>query len=116
MTYAGVPVEELLERHGRGLVLLQPYFQARQDGADFLTAWSRTAENGLLSGQERVLLQGFGEGFGATDLQGQLSHCSLYQELTRKELDTAEKQYSEKGKLYRMLGICIGAMVALVLL
>lgn len=116
ISYAGVPVEELLERHGRTLDFLLPYFQARQNGENFLQAWSRVVQNSLLLPQDKALLRGFGEGFGATDLQGQLSHCALYEELTRKELDAAEELYKKKGKLYRMLGVCIGAIVALVLI
>ena len=116
IAYAGVPVEEILERHGKNIDFLLPYFQARQNGEDFLQAWGKAAGSDLLLPQERTLLRNFGEGFGATDMQGQLSHCALYEELTHKELDTAEEIYKRKGKLYRMLGVCVGAIRALVLI
>ena len=115
ITYCAVPVEEILERHGKKLAYLQPYFRAAESGAEFEQAWTAAAEEPSLSPQERSLLRGFGKGFGATDVQGQQSHFSLYEEMVRRELADAEENYQKKGKLYQMLGVCAGAVLALVL-
>jgi stage III sporulation protein AB len=116
ISYTAAPVEEIVERHGKKLSFLQPYFQAVQEGQPFVQAWRKAAANPALTPQERVLLRDFGEGFGATDVQGQLAHCSLYEELTRQELGEAQKTYQKDGRLYRMLGVCAGLIFALVLL
>ena len=109
-------VEEITERHGRSLYALAPYFHAVEQGKSFEQAWAAAAENRVLPPNEQELLRGFGGGFGATDLQGQLAHCTLYGELTRRELRAAEETYQKKGRLWRMLGVCGGAAGALILL
>jgi stage III sporulation protein AB len=116
IAFAAVPVDEILERYGRCLHFLAPYFYARESGKEFTQAWKAAADSRTLSPRDRTLLRDFGNGFGATDMQGQQAHCSLYEEMTRKELEDAEEDYRKKGRLYRMLGVCAGAMLALVLI
>ncbi|MDD4807924.1 MULTISPECIES: stage III sporulation protein AB [Caproicibacterium] len=110
------PVQDIVEHHGRKLDFLAPYFTAIEAGEPFTQAWQKASSDSSLTPQERVLLRNFGEGFGATDMQGQLAHCTLYEELTRQELEESQKTYQKDGKLYRMLGVCGGLIFALVLL
>ena len=116
ISYAALPVEEILERHGQGLDFLAPYFAARTAGAPFLQAWDKAVHSPLLTQEDRAVVSGFGDGFGASDTEGQMAHCGLYMDLTRKLLAGAEEDCARKCKLYQMLGICGGAVAALVII
>ena len=88
-------------------------------GEDFHTAWEegvRTGAKGTgLTEEDQTLLRDFGSGFGASDVEGQLSHCRLYAELFQDRLERARQEKARKGKLYLMLGSFSGIAVALFL-
>ena len=68
-----------------------------------------------LTEEDQTLLRDFGSGFGASDVEGQLSHCRLYAELFQDRLERARQEKARKGKLYLMLGSFSGIAVALFL-
>ena len=115
ISYAALPVEEILSRYGRGLDFLAPYFSARDRGEPFAQAWEKAVHAPLLNREDRALISGFGEGFGTTDTQGQISHCTLYMEFTRTQLQNAGEACTRKCRLYQILGACGGAVAALLL-
>lgn len=114
--YAAIPVEEIVARHGTQLDFLDAYRQALARGEPFVQAWAKAAQSPLLTPEDARLVGDFGQDFGATDALGQQAHCSLYAELTRKLLSAAEEDYTRKGRLYRLLGLCGGAVLALLVL
>ena len=69
-----------------------------------------------LNRQDIELLTEFGRGLGTSDVEGQISHCELYQELLQKQMETARQDVSSKGRLYVTLGITGGLGLALLLL
>lgn len=76
----------------------------------------RTGAKGTgLTEEDQTLLRDFGSGFGASDVEGQLSHCRLYAELFQDRLERARQEKARKGKLYLMLGSFSGIAVALFL-
>ena len=115
ISYAALSVEEILSRYGRGLDFLVPYFVARNNGEPFAKAWEKAIHVPFLNREDRALISGFGEGFGTTDTQGQISHCNLYMEFTRAQLQSADEACARKCRLYQILGACGGAVAALLL-
>ena len=76
----------------------------------------RLCRENSLQNSDKELLLSFGSPLGATDLEGQLSHLALYRELLKKQLDGAERDITEKSRLYRTLGLFGGACAAIMLL
>ncbi len=69
-----------------------------------------------LSGEDRAMLERFGERLGKTDLEGQLSHLALYSSLAEKQLGSAEEDVKGKAKLYRTLGLFAGVSAAIMMM
>lgn len=117
--FSGLPVERIVQRHGTELEFLRICGETCAQGGFFTSAWQAgvargTKGRGLLS-EDVALLNGFGEGFGASDVDGQLAHCALYTQLIGERLKNAREEKEKKSKLYQMLGIFSGMVAALVL-
>ena len=117
--YSAVDVGEIKQRHGESLAFLQRCAGCCFEGKDFHTAWEegvRTGTKGTgLTEKDLTLLRNFGDGFGTSDVEGQLSHCRLYAELFTGRLEDAREEKARKGKLYLMLGAFSGMAAALFL-
>lgn len=57
----------------------------------------------------------FGEGLGVTDIEGQVHHCIQYERLAAEKLSAAKEEAQTKGRLYITLGVCGGAIIALLM-
>jgi len=117
--FAALPVEQIVQRHGGEMEFLKICGERCKSGGSFLSAWdfgirSGTKDSGFLAGDIN-LLQGFGNGFGASDMEGQLSHCALYSDLINESLKNAREEKNRKSKLYQILGIFSGMATALLL-
>lgn len=62
---------------------------------------------GLNENDKKLLLDFFSD-LGATDCDGQLSHCDLYISLVKQLLDSQREESIKKSKLYRLLGTFCG--------
>ena len=117
--FASLPVEQIVQRHGGELEFLRICANNFKQGGHFFTVWNASVDagtkgQGLLAG-DIELLRGFGQGFGASDVDGQLSHCSLYSDLISENLKNAREEKNRKSRLYQILGIFSGMAAALVL-
>lgn len=117
--YSAADVAEIVQRHGSGLTFLRQCAAYCREGTDFHTAWEAGVCAGSkgtgLTEQDRALLRDFGDGFGTSDVEGQLSHFRLYAELFGDRLERAREEKTSKGKLYLMLGSFSGIAMALFL-
>lgn len=87
---------------------------------DFYEAWKASVDKipkstGLKDSDKELLIK-FGLGLGATDVQGQLSHCELYINLINERLENARLEKTKLVKLYRILGLSSAAGVFLVII
>jgi stage III sporulation protein AB len=117
--FAALPVEQIVQRHGGEMEFLRICAEHCRENGSFLSAWnagvqSGTRGRGFLAG-DIGLLHGFGEGFGASDTEGQLSHCALYSQLISENLKNAREEKNRKSKLYQTLGVFSGMAAALLL-
>ena len=98
--YSAASVVEIIQRHGSSLAFLQQCAARYKAGGDFHTAWEggvRTGAKGTgLTEEDQTLLRDFGSGFGASDVEGQLSHCRLYAELFQDRLERARQERHAK--------------------
>ena len=100
--YTASPVERILARQGGGLDFQPGCLRAMEQGMNFQQAWEACAGMGW-NKTDAALLRDFGQGFGATDLEGQLAHCGLYERLAGERLKEARRERDVKSKLYRTL-------------
>jgi stage III sporulation protein AB len=117
--FSGLPVEQIIKKHGKDLKFLKICSENFETGSGFISAWESSVNTAAkregFNDQDIALLHNFGNGFGASDLDGQLSHCALYYELVTDELKGAKEDRTRKAKLYQMLGVFSGMAVALLL-
>lgn len=100
--------------------VLKTCCQKMKEGLSFLEAWNQgiqklSSDSGLLKGDLELLLD-LGKGLGISDLDGQLSHLKLNEELSKLRLEEARESKAKKGKLYQMLGLSLGITTALLFL
>lgn len=100
--------------------VLKTCCQKMKEGVPFLEAWNQgiqklSSDSGLLKG-DLELLSELGKGLGISDLEGQLSHLKLNEELAKLRLEEARESKVKKGKLYQMLGLSLGITTALLFL
>ena len=117
--YSAAPVEQIIVKHGSDLNFLSACTDRCKDGGTFNEAWTAAvkseAKNEGFKDKDIELLLGFGSGFGASDTNGQVSHCRLYSNLTAENLKTAKEEQTRKSRLYQMLGIFAGISLSLLL-
>lgn len=121
--YTATPVWELVSKAAACDEFSQLSFlkevgvQQEAQRVDFSTAWGRCIERhgkgADLSREDQELLMEFGKGLGTSDIEGQLNHCRLYQDLFVKQRLLAEQEAAAKGKLYVTLGAAGGMGLAL---
>lgn len=120
--YSAGGLTQLLSKHSgdeEALSFLGECVRAVQAGAPFPMAWQDAVgkiptEYGLTQ-EDKSLLRDFGGGLGVSDMQGQLSHCQLHQELAAVRLKGAREEKQKKSKLYFMLGLFLGIGIALLI-
>lgn len=117
--FAALPVEQIIQRHGNDLEFLRICGEECKRGSGFFNAWDSGVREGTkgrgFNDKDIALLHRFGSGFGTSDTEGQLSHCSLYYELISDGLKNAREEKIRKSKLYQMLGVFSGMAAALLL-
>ncbi|WP_255575714.1 stage III sporulation protein AB [Caproiciproducens faecalis] len=117
--FSALPVEQIVQRHGGDLEFLRKCGESFQKCGDFQSAWrsgvGSCARSSGFNERDTKLLEGFGSGFGVSDIDGQLSHCALYYELTTQNLKEARGEKERKSRLYQMFGVFSGMAAALLL-
>ena len=62
------------------------------------------------------LYQGFVQGLGVSDVQGQMEHLELYRSLLEPRLEQAREEAKQKSKVFVALGLFAGVTLSLLLL
>lgn len=116
--YTAAEADELFSSV-RGVPMLRPVLEGTKremkKGEKLDTAWKRSVDSNVYSSEDRKLLYYFGETFGTSNVEGELSKLALHR-------DSAERMYSEyleevrvKKKLYKTVGFFCGALAAALL-
>lgn len=109
--YAAVPMTELFcEIDGE----TQPNSgeEPREAFTKRLLSWGESAG---LAVDDRALLQGFSDGVGRSDVEGELRFCAQYEQAIEEQLLQAREQLKIKGRLSLTAGICGGITAVLLL-
>lgn len=88
-----------------------------KDGDNFHVLWNEGVKNQpYLTLRDREILSALGDRLGETDCDGQLSFLELTEELIKGQREEAAADYSNKGKLYRSVGILCGLAVGIMII
>jgi len=84
----------------------------------FKTSWENNIDKmqSSLSQSDLKLLKSFGGSLGTSDISGQISTIKIYKENFLKLEKDATSVYEKKSKLYRSLGVLVGAFVSILLI
>lgn len=75
-----------------------------------------TRYNSVLKDDDFQVLAKFAQGLGASDLESQMKHISLYKTLLTERLEDAKREQENKANLYRILPFSVGLTLAILLL
>ncbi len=99
------------------LVFLSECKNRCEQGEAFPDAWENALKEkyreSSLSRENAQKLSGFGRGLGATDLEGQLASCTLYETMFSSELERVGKAAEKNSGLYMPLGFFAGLAAAI---
>ena len=100
------------------LDFLQICLEKIKNGEAFPTAWNssvRGAAKYLKNGDTSVLIS-FGEQFGTTDIEGQISNCRIHSELIKDRLENARAVRERYSSLACGMGIVCGLGVIIMMI
>lgn len=115
-------IEEILSSNYENEVLnfiLQDCRKNLHTDSHFSEVWiktlSKAQSKGKLSRQEFLLFKAFAD-FGTSDVEGELSRLEMHRQKTEQQYEALLKEYADKGKLYRTLGIFGGTALGLIII
>lgn len=118
--YRSYSVFELCDEIKHDDILYEMSFVSFSDtnNIPFSELWRESVEkwNVPLKSNERNIYLEIGAILGTTDKEGQISSLMLFDTEISKMLSEAEKEFSEKSKLIKMLGVLSGAFVSIMLI
>ena len=88
-----------------------------EEGVSFPSAWKESVSGAsVLDEDEKAKLIELGEILGSADVEGQLSSIGLIQSELMKMHDEQAEKYRTKGRLYRTVGVTVGAMAGIMII
>lgn len=119
--YTRRPIAEIVQNHVKSSQFysyIKTCLELNKKGVPFPTAWKNAFypckdETGITSELFRLITD-FGENIGSGDTEAQINYCEYTSDSVKIQLDSAKKDRETKGKLYKILGTCAGAIAALV--
>lgn len=90
----------------------------QKEDISFEIEWSDSIDNSptYLNREDKRMLKSFGNVFGTSDIDGQLSDVELYRQNFSKIENDAICEYEKKSKLYKSLGVIAGAFISIMLI
>lgn len=83
--------------------------QKLENGQDFHKLWGESVNEMCLDKEDCAIITALGNGLGTSDSNGQNALLELTKTQLLLRLDNAVEAYSQKGKMYRSLGVLCGA-------
>lgn len=69
----------------------------------------------ILHGDEKDIMVSMGNILGTSDTDGQISAIELHKKRLERVLENAVREYEQKGRMYRSMGVLAGAMAGIML-
>ena len=122
ISYGGMSIGEIL-RGIKSVPLTEPILldteKYMDNGEAIETAWKKAVgENKKklhLEKSDTELLEYFGNSFGVSDREGELSKIKLHEELVRERWENLKNEMYAKCRVYRIVGMFCGVMTAVLI-
>lgn len=91
-----------------------------KENSNFISYWSECINSipkkYALKNDDYNIIYEFGKMLGTSDVEGEIKHIKLYEELIKNNLYNSESELKQKSKLYKLLGLFAGLTIALLML
>lgn len=119
--YTNAEIGEMLrsaaQNEAYGKLLFVAYCADMEESGNFHGKWNEGVKSQpYLTARDRELLTALGDRLGETDCDGQLSFLEMTEEMIKGQREQAAADYSNKGKLYRSVGMLCGLAAGIMLL
>lgn len=120
--YTYIPIPQLLNKitkfeQFKELLIFDNCVEELSNEKKFNIAWKKaldkTIANIKLLNDDIYLAIAFGEGFGKSDIENQLSLCERTCTLLDSNIENAKGRYEKYSRLYKMLGLFAGIVVVI---
>ncbi len=120
--YTYIPIPQLLTKitsfeQFKELLIFENCVEQLKNEKKFNIAWKlaldKTVSNVKLLNDDIYLAIAFGEGFGKSDVNNQLSLCERISNLLSCNIENAKSRYEKYSRLYKMLGLFSGIVVVI---
>lgn len=125
INYVSLPANELMvflseKDELKELAFIKTCVSWVNNGEEFPSAWKRSLneKNEMLYMRRKDIevIKAFGESFGITDADGQISNCELCLERLKNNRNEAEREREQYSKLSGILGLLVGLGIIIVFL
>ncbi len=122
INYSAVSVTQILSS-ANSIPLVEPMLkrclEGLSNGNNLSSAWHNAVDfsycNRLCTKEERTMLYSFGDTFGSSNIEGEITKTELHIELANDRLEKLKQEFASKCKLYRIVGMFSGIMITLVI-
>lgn len=122
ISYNAVSVENIFSSVG-SVPVLQPMLgkclKMLSDGYTLQEAWYGAVNSAyvkkLCTASDRTLILSFGDTFGSSNVDGEVTKTELHTALVTERLEKARQELYSKRKIYRTVGMFCGMMIVFVL-
>ncbi len=120
--YTAMNIHDILS-HPSG-EFIQPILTAAresmQSDTPLDTAWSKAVwehrRKMFLNAEDCELLTAFADGFGTSNVDGELQKLELHRQMTQDRLKVIQEECSQKQKMYRVVGMFVGVVVSVLII
>ena len=122
ISYGGMSVGEILKEI-KNIPLAEPVLSDTEkymnEGEAIESAWKKAVEGNMkklhFEKPDMEMIEYFGNTFGVSDREGELSKIKLHEELIRERRDILKSEMYAKCRVYRIVGMFCGVMTAVLI-
>lgn len=119
VTYNGYKLDEMLKAQCKTsrCYISDKLIAVCESGGNISEEWDACVNtSGCLKAEERNILSELGRNIGKSNTEGETAVLALAQTRLESVLESASEEKKRKGRLYRTLGIMLGAAVGIMLI
>ena len=121
--YTCTPMSEIIKKHtGKSMFcsFIKQCCEYISSGIPFPNAWTKSLNTYKkeinLQNKAYMLINSFGKGLGASDIEGQITHCEYHKQAIKPYLENELENKKNKSKMYAILGTSLGTIIGLIII
>ncbi len=106
-------IGEIADLMRRGAPLDEVFMSERANGLIVADGYRVQVAREDLKYEDQKLISEFFSGLGMGDLEAGIARCDTYKELLHKRVSEAEQEMKQKSRIYSLLGVFSGILIAI---